>query len=472
MTLARTLWTWLSSRVIEPGKLRFSLLRKMVRLTLVLGSPRIRLTAWSMLSPLTAVSSIRVIRSPLLRPARKAGEPSIGETTLTRPSSMPISMHTPTNLPVVPSRNSLKLFLSKYWLCGSSPATMPPMASVISFFSSTGSTYSALTMPNTAASCCISSRGRGPTLLRAMAWSWMVVNAPATAPRVSSPATFILAPMSSSAFSARKWCHCRTRHWTKVSGRCRNWSVCCGLFRERVLTPRSPGSNQVRSGPYTRPMDPISVVIVEDDERFRAAFATSVAETPDMRLAGTAGDLAPGLRLLREQRPDVLLVDLGLPNGSGVELIRYANDHLPNTDVMVVSVFGDEPHVMASLEAGATGYLLKDAQAADVTEQIRSLRAGGSPISPVIARQLLLRLTPQAAPVVDEALLSPQERQVLTLAARGFNFEEIARMLEVSRHTVMTYVKRSYRKLQVHSKTEAIYEARKLGLVRDGSGRP
>lgn len=214
-------------------------------------------------------------------------------------------------------------------------------------------------------------------------------------------------------------------------------------------------------------MDPISVVIVEDDERFRAAFATSVAEAPDMRLAGTAGDLAPGLRLLREQRPDVLLVDLGLPNGSGVELIRYANDHLPNTDVMVVSVFGDEPHVMASLEAGATGYLLKDAQAADVTEQIRSLRAGGSPISPVIARQLLLRLTPQAAPVVDEALLSPQERQVLTLSAKGFNFEEIARMLEVSRHTVMTYVKRSYRKLQVHSKTEAIYEARKLGLVRD-----
>ncbi|MBQ0931113.1 response regulator transcription factor [Ideonella sp. 4Y16] len=218
---------------------------------------------------------------------------------------------------------------------------------------------------------------------------------------------------------------------------------------------------------YTAGMEPISVLIVEDDERFRVAFATSVAEAADMRLVGTAGDLAPGLRLLREQRPDVLLVDLGLPSGSGVELIRYANDHLPQTDVMVVSVFGDEPHVMASLEAGATGYLLKDAQAADLTEQIRTLRAGGSPISPVIARQLLLRLTPQSAPVVDEALLSPQERQVLTLSAKGFSFEEIARMLEVSRHTVMTYVKRSYRKLQVHSKTEAIYEARKLGLVRD-----
>lgn len=214
-------------------------------------------------------------------------------------------------------------------------------------------------------------------------------------------------------------------------------------------------------------MDSISVMIVEDDERFRAAFASMVSEAVDMRLVGTAGDLGPALKMLREQRPDVVLVDLGLPSGSGVELIRFANDHLPQTDVMVVSVFGDEPHVMASLEAGATGYLLKDTEAADLTDQIRTLYAGGSPISPVIARQLLLRLTPQAGPVVADALLSPQERQVLTLSSKGFSFEEIAQMLEVSRHTVMTYVKRSYRKLQVHSKTEAIYEARKLGLVRD-----
>jgi DNA-binding NarL/FixJ family response regulator len=217
-------------------------------------------------------------------------------------------------------------------------------------------------------------------------------------------------------------------------------------------------------------MDPISVLIVEDDERFRDAFATVVNGAPDLRLLGTATDLPQGLLLLREFRPQVLLVDLGLPSGSGIELIRHAHAHLPQTDVMVVSVFGDEPHVMASLEAGATGYLLKDAQPADLAEQIRSLRAGGSPISPVIARQLLLRLAPDAsrAPATgDEALLSPQERQVLTYSAKGFSFEEIARMLGVSRHTVMTYVKRSYRKLQVHSKTEAIYEARKLGLVRD-----
>ncbi len=215
-------------------------------------------------------------------------------------------------------------------------------------------------------------------------------------------------------------------------------------------------------------MTPISVLIVEDDERFRAAFASVVADAPDLRLVGTASDLPQGLLLLRELKPDVLLVDLGLPSGSGIELIRFAHQHLPQTDVMVVTVFGDEPHVMASLEAGATGYLLKDAQAADLADQVRMLHAGGSPISPVIARQLLVRLAPGPVAVPDaEALLSPQERQVLTYSAKGFSFEEIARMLGVSRHTVMTYVKRSYRKLQVHSKTEAIYEARKLGLVRD-----
>jgi DNA-binding NarL/FixJ family response regulator len=212
----------------------------------------------------------------------------------------------------------------------------------------------------------------------------------------------------------------------------------------------------------------LSVVIVEDDERFRGAFASMVADAPDMLLAGTAADLPQGLQLVREQRPDVLLVDLGLPSGSGIELIRFAHDQLPDTDVMVVTVFGDEPHVMASLEAGATGYLLKDTRAADLTDQIRTLHAGGSPISPVIARQLLVRLGPAPQPVPGgEPLLSPQERQVLTYSAKGFNFEEIAKMMGVSRHTVMTYVKRSYRKLQVHSKTEAIYEARKLGLVRD-----
>lgn len=214
-------------------------------------------------------------------------------------------------------------------------------------------------------------------------------------------------------------------------------------------------------------MAPISVLIVEDDERLRAAFAAVVSAAPGLRLAATAPDLPPGLRLLDELQPDVLLVDLGLPSGSGIDLIRHARARHPHTEAMVITVFGDEGHVMAALEAGATGYLLKDSDPIELAAAVRTLRAGGSPISPLIARQLLQRLAPSGAPPGASHLLSPQERQVLTYSAKGFSFEEVARMLGVSRHTVMTYVKRSYRKLQVHSKTEAIYEARKLGLVRD-----
>jgi DNA-binding NarL/FixJ family response regulator len=133
-------------------------------------------------------------------------------------------------------------------------------------------------------------------------------------------------------------------------------------------------------------------------------------------------------------------------------------------------VFGDEKHVLASIEAGASGYLLKDAMPSDFVEQIRSLRAGGSPISPSIARQLLHRF--QGVPVVaesksDDPKLSERESSVLQLVSKGYTHAEIAELLNVSPHTVLTYVKRIYQKLQVTSKAEALHEARVRGLVQN-----
>lgn len=236
----------------------------------------------------------------------------------------------------------------------------------------------------------------------------------------------------------------------------------------------------------------LRVLIVDDDPAVRQAFGAAVAATPDMQAVGLAADLAEGAWLLRSTRPDVLLVDLGLPDGNGITLIREAARILPDCDVMVVSVFGDEQHVLASIEAGATGYLLKDAAAHEIVEQVRVLRAGGSPISAVIARQLLMRFADPTAALADvatfsaalapalpggpgaldeashrdkSALLSPREREVLLLCAKGYSYEEIAPLLAVSRHTVTSFVKRIYRKLQVHSKTEAVYEARRMGFL-------
>jgi DNA-binding NarL/FixJ family response regulator len=222
-------------------------------------------------------------------------------------------------------------------------------------------------------------------------------------------------------------------------------------------------------------MPDFSVLIVEDQVRFREAFQLALASVPDIKLLGIAPDLPQGRKLFDQTQPDVLLVDLDLPGGSGIELIRHAAQTRPSCDVMVISVFGDEQHVLSSIEAGATGYLLKDSLALDLAGQLRTLRSGGSPISPVIARRLLLRLAPaisghtQPAPLEDESAvaLSEQESRVLHLAAKGFTFDEIAQFMQVSPHTVMTYVKRTYRKLQVRSKVEAIYEARRLGWLRD-----
>lgn len=228
-------------------------------------------------------------------------------------------------------------------------------------------------------------------------------------------------------------------------------------------------------------MSLFSVLIVEDQLRFREAFAHALEKAPDIRLVGIAHDLPQGRRMFDQTRPDVLLVDLDLPGGSGIELIRHAAHTAPECEVMVISVFGDEQHVLSSIEAGATGYLLKDTLALDLPGQLRQLRAGGSPISPVIARRLLLRLAPHGGPaakgfsdsapmaLADEQVvaLSEQESRVLHLAAKGFTFDEIAQFMNVSPHTIMTYVKRTYRKLQVRSKVEAIYEARRLGWLRD-----
>lgn len=216
----------------------------------------------------------------------------------------------------------------------------------------------------------------------------------------------------------------------------------------------------------------ISVLLVEDDAKFRDAFVRAIEAAPDLQLLGAASTGTAGLRLIDSCRPDVLLVDLGLPDRPGLDLIRHAVAHLPDCDIMVVTVFGDEKHVIESIEAGATGYLHKDSLPRDFVDQIRLLHGGASPISPVIARQILTRFQPPrraAARNGERAVptLSEREHEVLTLVTKGFTYDEIAKLLAVSPHTVMTYVKRIYRKLQVNSKTEAVYEARKMGLLRD-----
>ena len=220
-----------------------------------------------------------------------------------------------------------------------------------------------------------------------------------------------------------------------------------------------------------------TVMVVEDDPVFLTRFCGFIASATGLSLLAAVSSLAAARQSLVRQVPDVLLVDLGLPDGSGVDLIREVARVHRATDIMVVSVFGDEEHVLASIEAGATGYILKDSMPDEFVALIAQLRAGGSPISPLIARRLLKRLLPRTgaaatAPSVSPAttgsgdpLLSAREAEVLALVAKGFNFAEVARLLEVSPHTITAHVKKIYQKLAVHSRGEAVYEAIKMGLL-------
>jgi DNA-binding NarL/FixJ family response regulator len=212
-----------------------------------------------------------------------------------------------------------------------------------------------------------------------------------------------------------------------------------------------------------------TVMVVEDDPVFLARFCRNIGSDPDLELFAAVSDCASARRALAQACPDVLLTDLGLPDGSGIDLIRETSRRHPGVDIMVVSVFGDEEHVLAAIEAGATGYILKDSIPHEFVALVKQLRGGGSPISPIIARQLLKRFKTDGAPATprqpESAGLSSRESEILSLIAKGFSFGEIARLLDVSPHTVTTHVKKIYQKLAVHSRGEAVYEAGKMGLI-------
>lgn len=221
---------------------------------------------------------------------------------------------------------------------------------------------------------------------------------------------------------------------------------------------------------------PICVALVEDDIGFQQMLRDNINSASDMVLVSVASTRAQGLKALDGEPADVLLVDLGLPDGSGIDVIRAAHSRWPNCSIMVSTAFGDEMHVMQSLEAGAAGYLLKDTAAKSMVTEIRNIHQGGSPISPLIARQILMRFWNPTKPILDttqlvpekaRVVLSAREQEVLEFITKGFTSDEIAGLISVSRNTIQTFVRRIYRKLQVKSKTEAIYEARNQGLLND-----
>ncbi len=227
------------------------------------------------------------------------------------------------------------------------------------------------------------------------------------------------------------------------------------------------------------------VLIVEDDPQMRAFFAASVGRSPELLLVSSVATVAEAKAEFNRMTHgiDVLLIDLGLPDGSGLEVIRHARQRNPACEALVISMFGDEDNVLASIEAGALGYIHKDAAPDDIAKTILEMKGGASPISPMIARRVLFKYRSMqsnvpSAPVVadftaikndpltaEKSILSPREQEVLELIARGFSYAEIADLKNLSVHTIQTHIKSLYGKLEVHSKMEAVLEATRMGLL-------
>jgi DNA-binding NarL/FixJ family response regulator len=209
--------------------------------------------------------------------------------------------------------------------------------------------------------------------------------------------------------------------------------------------------------------DAIRTAIIEDDPTMMRWFEDAMADAGDIHIMASARTALEGEALIDAGGFDVLLCDLGLPDGDGIDLIRRAAGHNPDVDIIVVTIFAQQRKVVNCIRAGARGYLLKDLEPETCVDAIREIRRGGSPISPVIARHLLTFIQPNAPAL--HTPLSDREMDVLNMIARGFSNNECGGLLNLSVHTVNTHVKSIYRKLDVSSRAEAVYEATYLGII-------
>jgi DNA-binding NarL/FixJ family response regulator len=215
---------------------------------------------------------------------------------------------------------------------------------------------------------------------------------------------------------------------------------------------------------------PTTVLIVEDEPEFMRRFSNAVLTDASLALVGSAATARAAIAMLDAQPPDVMLLDLGLPDRNGVEVIRHAVQHHRGCEVLVVTLFDDDQHVLDAIEAGAAGYLLKDAMPECIVSSIHELKAGGSPMSPGILRRVLDRFRAsgpgRARPAAKEPTpLTERETELLRLTAKGLSYDTIGELMGISPHTVVAHVRKIYRKLAVHSRAEAVYEATQLGLL-------
>ena len=206
---------------------------------------------------------------------------------------------------------------------------------------------------------------------------------------------------------------------------------------------------------YKKPVA-INVSIVEDDLYVSTMLAAWINQASGFQLMGQWDHAESALAPLEATKPDVVLMDINLPGMSGVEAVRRLKPVLPGTQFLMLTVYEDTDHIYSALAAGATGYLLKQTPREELLAALQDVHVGGSPMTSNIARKIVqsFRRVPAAAATSES--LSHREEEVLDMLTQGFLFKEVADRLNISVHTVNTYVRRIYEKLHVRSRAQAV----------------
>lgn len=215
-------------------------------------------------------------------------------------------------------------------------------------------------------------------------------------------------------------------------------------------------------------LDKITVVIADDHAVVREGTRALLEREPDMQVLGEAADGEEAIRLIEELKPDVAILDISMPKLTGIEVTRRIKPRFPSTAILILTAYDNEEYIFALLEAGAAGYLLKDAHGKDVVDAVRSVSSGESVLHPSVARKVIKRAivgSGKASATKQEAELSEREIEVLKLAAKGMSNRDIADALCISIRTVHGHLNSLFHKLKVGSRTEAIFKSVKRGLL-------
>jgi DNA-binding NarL/FixJ family response regulator len=203
-------------------------------------------------------------------------------------------------------------------------------------------------------------------------------------------------------------------------------------------------------------MTDIKAIIYEDNQTLREALSFLIDGTEGFRLLGAFGNCVDAVEQVKKLQPDVILMDIDLPEVNGIEAVRKIKKRFSYIDILMLTVFDDDDRVFESIKAGATGYLLKKTPPARIIDAIREAFEGGAPMSPSIARRVMLSLHARPQHIEEISQLSNRELEILQNLSDGKSYKMVAESLQITIDTVRTHIKRIYEKLQVHSVTEAI----------------